>query len=374
MKSMTTTEAVDPILERMHRAADGLAAYPFKGWFYGDSIGFEGLLAASDLFGDARWSDFARGFIRGWATRAQPYREMDNTVAGRAMCLIAERTGDDVLLAAAAELAGYLRGRPTIGDGAWVSFAQAPLKEPYGGSALAPSESRLLADPGPGVYVDCLHFDPPFMVHLGRLLDDADLVNAGVAQALAYISMLQDPDTSLFYHFWLERTARPYALGWARGQGWALLGLLDVLDELPPDHPRARALLDAMRALAEAMVRLQRPDGSWSAVAQSPESGSEGSTAAFMAAGLRRGVVRGWLDREPHLPSAASAWRATLASTGDDGLLADVSAAVWSSTSDLHYHHVPKGFLVPWGQGPLLLAASSWLGPDERADTTAGRS
>ena len=37
--------------------------------------------------------------------------------------------------------------------------------------------------------------------------------------------------------------------------------------------------------------------------------------------------------------------------------LRDVSAAVWSSTVPEHYHHVPTGFVVPWGQGPLLTAA-----------------
>ena len=286
---------------------------------------------------------------------------MDNTVAGRALCLLAERHGDELLLEAGRELAHHLCARPLIGDGAFVSFSRAPLREPYGGEALPPDESELMADPGPGVYVDCLHFDPPFLVHLGVLLDDAAMVEIGASQALAYVSMLQDPDSGLFHHFWLAKTGRPYVLGWSRGQGWALLGLLDVLEHLPRQHAAWPRLMDAVRSLSVAMMRTQRPDGSWWAVAHVPASGAESSTAAFMAAGLWRAVQRGWLEPRPGLDAAKRAWAATSAATGEDGVLTGVSAAVWSSTRESHYHHVPRGFVVPWGQGPLLLAASAWL-------------
>ncbi len=359
---MKTTERPQPDLDRFRRAADSLADYDFQGWFYGDSIGFEGLLAASELFGDGRWASFARGFIRGWATCGRPYRELDNTAPGLAMCLIGERYGDEVVVQVAKDLASFLRSRPVIGDGAWVSFARAPLREPYSGAVLPAAEQTLMADPGQGVYVDCLHFDPPFFVQLGRLVGDDELVELGIGQALAYVSMLQDPASGLFHHFWLERTGQPYALGWSRGQGWALLGLLDVLRGIPDTHRSRPTVSHATRALADAMVRCQRPGGDWYAVAHMPDSGTEASTSAFMAAGLRRGIDDGVLDPETHESAAEAAWRATLSMVDDRGVLRDVSAAVWSSTADSHYHHVPKGFTVPWGQGPLLVAAARWLG------------
>ena len=49
------------------RAADALVAYPFSCWHYGDSIGFEGLLAASEILEDQRYFGFAYGFMRAWA-------------------------------------------------------------------------------------------------------------------------------------------------------------------------------------------------------------------------------------------------------------------------------------------------------------------
>ena len=65
--------------ERLRHAADVLARYRFELWKCGDSIGYEGLLPASDLLGDNRWQGFVHGAIKAWAGRAQrAFYEMDN--------------------------------------------------------------------------------------------------------------------------------------------------------------------------------------------------------------------------------------------------------------------------------------------------------
>ena len=79
--------------------------------------------------------------------------------------------------------------------------------------------------------------------------------------------------------------------------------------------------------------------------------------AAFMAAAFFRGVTMGLLPGDPYRHAAERAWRATWSAVDDAGLLRGVSAAVYSSTDPRHYHHVPRGLDVPWGQGPVLVAA-----------------
>src|SRR4051794_10503466 len=143
---------------RVRAAADRLCSYPFACWHYGDSVGFEGLLAASDVLGDGRYEGYAYGAVKHWIPRARPYRELDNTAPGRAICLLYERTGDRALLEAAQGLAAFLLARPLVEGGVFAPFERAPLREPYGGHALPPDERALLADPGPAIFVDCLHF------------------------------------------------------------------------------------------------------------------------------------------------------------------------------------------------------------------------
>jgi unsaturated rhamnogalacturonyl hydrolase len=341
---------------RTRAAGDLLTRYPFALWSYGESVGLEGLLAASSLLADPGYAGFAHGLLKGWSARATPYRAMENTIAGHALCEVFEHTGDAALVEAGRRAVDNLSARRRIG-GVFAAFEESPLDAPYGGARLPADEAALLAHPGAGVFVDCMHFDPPFFVHFGALTGDAALLDLGIDQALGHVDLLQDP-SGLFWHFWLERTERRYGLGWGRGQGWALLGLLDVLEQAPAEHGGRPRVLEAFVRLSEALRATQMPDGSWPAVAHDAQSGSESSTAAFAAAGFARGVRLGLLDASFAEP-ARRAWARVVANVDADGLLVDVSAAVRPSTHESSYRHVPKGFLVPWGQGSLLVAAQA---------------
>jgi unsaturated rhamnogalacturonyl hydrolase len=60
------------------------------------------------------------------------------------------------------------------------------------------------------------------------------------------------------------------------------------------------------------------------------------------------------------LASASRAARdAVVRSLDGAGQLREVSAAVYASTVPAHYAAVPRGYVVPWGQGPALLALLS---------------
>jgi unsaturated rhamnogalacturonyl hydrolase len=339
------------------RAADTLLDFPFACWHYGDSVGFEGLLAATDTLDDETYCAFVHGFMRAWAARAEPHRELDNTVAGHALCLVYERTGDRLLIDAAGRLAEFLTSRRRLA-GVYASFERAPLIEPYDGSALPADERALLADPGPGAFVDCMHFDPPFLVHLGIVLDDPGLVEVGAQQAIAAVDLLQDRESGIFHHFYLERTGRRYGYGWSRGQGWALLGLLDVLELLPAGHDAVGPLSGALRALARALTVTQDRSGHWPALIDEPDAFLETSGALFVAAGFARGIRLGLL--EPGLIGVAErAYAAGLRAVDEDGAVRGVSQAVWACTARGHYRQTPVGDAVPWGQGPLLVAAAA---------------
>lgn len=350
--------------------ADSLTELPYETWNFGDSVAFEALLAASDVLGDERWSAFARGWARAWASRATPYRELDCTAPGWAIVQLARRWRDGRLTEAAAGLADFLVQRPTI-RGLYRTWRHAPLRHPYGPGRLDGRAAAWVADPPPGSFLDCLHFDPPFLTALGREIGSDALVDAGVGQALAYVDVLQRAD-GLFDHFVLDGVEGTFGPGWGRGQGWAILGLLDVLDELaalgdaPPRREAAAALRSALGRLVGGMAALQRPDGHWYAVVDDDGSGDEYSTAAFMAAGFYRALRGGYVEGPAVEDAAGRAAEAVLAGIGPDGSLAEVSAAVMACTEPSHYAHVPRGFRVPWGQGPALLALAEHLTWEER--------
>ena len=340
--------------------ADQLLMHPFKGWFYGDSIGFEGLMTASDLLGDSRWSDFCHGFCRAWATRMLPFQKFDNTAPGSVMCAIVERTGDAVLRAAVLDLARHLRARRKVKDVS-VTFedTRIALVQPYGGVALSPAEQDQMAAPGAGIYLDCMHFDAPFYAHLSRLDPTGGWAQMAIAEIMGYRHLLFNADLALYRHFWLENVSRSYTDGWGRGQGWALLGLIDVVGHLPGSVAGIGAVKQAAQSLARRMVEFQREDGNWHALVHEPRSGDEASTAAFMATAFYRGMNIGLLSEEEFLGPAAKAFAAMCKNVDPRGGLRGVSAAVMSALVEEHYWHVPLAANVPWGQGPLLAAVAA---------------
>jgi unsaturated rhamnogalacturonyl hydrolase len=274
---------------------------------------------------------------------------------------IAEKNNDAQLLAGVRALADYLLERPTL-DGVFETWESSPLLTPYSGEELSPTDRALLENPPAGVFVDCLHFDPPFLVELGRVTGERRYIDVGIKQTLGYIGMLQSPK-GLFDHFALRGVAGSFGPAWGRGQGWAMLGLLEVSASLRAIGDIGENILEAIESsaarLLEAMIKLQRPDGHWFAVVTDPDSGDEFSTAAFMATALDHALTAGIIKGELAEMAQRSARAAVINSLDSEGQLREVSAAVYASTIPSHYAHVPRGYVVPWGQGPALLALLS---------------
>lgn len=354
---MTDIKLTDSLIGAV---AARLGAHDFKCWFYGDSVGFEGLIAASDMLGQPGWFNFSHGFFRAWATRMLPFRPDDNTAPGHAMCTVVERTGDAVLRKALISLARDLRARRKVGSVS-VTFEDSlrSLRTPYGGVQLSAAEAEQMKSPGPGVWLDCMHFDPPFFAHLDKIDPDQGWAETAASEILGYRDLLLDPSTGLYNHFWLETTRRSYTQGWGRGQGWALLGLIDVAEHLSERLAGASDIREEALRLARQMLDYQLPDGNWYCMVHEAESGPESSTAAFMATAFFRGMSLGLLPVQEFERPAERAYCAMEANLDAEGNLLGVSAAVMSALVQQHYWHVPLNRIVPWGQGPALTAAAA---------------
>lgn len=93
--------------ELAERVATRLLGYPWKIWFWGDSIGLEGLMAAAELTGKESFASYAHGLFKAWIAREVPRGRFDYTAPGAALLEVYERTRDCALLEAALRLAKY---------------------------------------------------------------------------------------------------------------------------------------------------------------------------------------------------------------------------------------------------------------------------
>lgn len=348
-----------PTLEAIcRRVAQRLLAYPWKMWFWGDSIGLEGLLDAADITGEREYFAFVHGLMKAWAARANQRGEWEYTAPGLALMRVHEQTGDPALLELARSHAAYLAGFRQSEGGLFIRYENAAFDRAPDIPGQPSQSGAAGRDGGPCAFVDTMHFDAPFFAALFRATREPGYARLAVDTLAAQIEVLFDRDAGLFHHFWIERTRRPNHVFWGRGNGWALLGIVRTLEALPESERNHPPLLSTLRRQAETLARLQDESGHWHTVLDQSSSYLETSIAAFVVDGFSTALRHGWIDAS-YQTTVQRALPALLRDVQPDGLLRGVSYETFPSTHSAHYCNLPRGAMVPWGQGPLLTAIRS---------------
>ena len=348
------------------KAADLLLHFPWKIWFWGDSVGFEGLLDASELTGWGKYSGFVYGVFKGWVARERFRSEFDYNLPGVALLRVCKETGDPHLLSAARRHADYLSGFRRTTSGAYMRYENAAIELPPElpiDHPDAPAARRLadrVTDGGPCIFVDSMHVDAPFFAKLYETTGEDCYRQLSLQIMSSQVELLYDAEKQLLNHFWIEKTKSPNGVAWGRGNCWGLLGLVETLEHLPEGEPATENLREVLSTIMARMAQLQCPDGGWHTILDDPDSYSETSIPAFMVPVLARSITHSWIEPDLYYPVVEAAMSFVLDHIREDGLLEGVSYETFPSTRVEHYRQMPRGAVVPWGQGPLLAALKAY--------------
>jgi rhamnogalacturonyl hydrolase YesR len=151
---------------------------------------------------------------------------------------------------------------------------------------------------------------------------------------------------------WFDPTQRRNnAIAWSRGLGWAVLGLLDLVDLL--EGRSTDEVADLAAQLLQRLAHTQGSDGNWAAVLDHAPADAETSTAAFYVAAALHPAAAGLVTVPPQsLERAMGACHRALA---DDGTYTGVTADVLPSWDIRTYEHCPTEPSA-WAQGAALRA------------------
>jgi unsaturated rhamnogalacturonyl hydrolase len=301
------------------RAAAHLLTYPFRAWGFGEGIGVRALLEAARVLGDPGYEAFTRGLFSAWLGRGGPATFEDHVAPGYELLELYERTSEPALLDAARRLAA-LHARFPVQNGVCLHRPDQPGFRRQ-------------------IWVDCMHIDGPFLARLGRITGEAAYFDRAAEAVLGYARLLQQPD-GLFRHGW-EAACGVNGQPWARGNGWALMGMIDTAAELPSGHAALPELRERIALLVAALRSTQDPCGLWHTVIDDDATYLETTLAVMVATSIPDGQMR----------SAAEA--AVLRHVDEAGELMLVSEATPVAEKRM-YATRPFG-VFPWGQGPLVL-------------------
>ncbi len=215
---------------------------------------------------------------------------IDNIAPGRNILTLFQRTGEQKYKVAADTLRQQLKDHPKTTEGAFWH------KKKY--------TNQLWLD---GVYMGM-----PFLAEYAVMFEQGEQQHHTLAEVVNEFVLtrkyLRDGKTGLYYHGWDESKQQDWAdkeTGlspefWARGMGWFMMAIVEVLDIIPPEEVDLRAPLIALAKEAAAdLIKFQDPDtGTWwqvmdkaNAVGNYRESTATAMFTYFLTKSINKGYI-----------------------------------------------------------------------------------
>lgn len=217
-----------------------------------------------------------------------------------------------------------------------------------------------LARPRPqpvSVWGDDAYMSIPFLARMGKLTGDRRYFDDAAQQVLGMNEKLRDPVTGFLAHAWYENTPYSPRFFWARANAWVLMATVELLSEMPEDHPAREKILDAYRRHVFAIVGAQSGNGMWHQLLDKSDSYLETSATAIFTYSIARGVNRGWLS-PVYAPVAQTGWQAVATHISDSGEVDGTCVGTTAAYDAVYYYNRPTDVTAMHGYGPVLLAGS----------------
>ncbi len=184
------------------------------------------------------------------------------------------------------------------------------------------------------MWLDGLYMGPPFLAQYANRFDEPALFDDVANQIILMEKHARDSKTGLLHHAWDESRQQRWAdpeTGksphfWGRAIGWYAMAVVDVLDELPVDHPKRPAIIAILDRMFTALEKVQDPKtGLWYQVLdQGTREGNylEATASCMYTYAMAKAVRKGYVD-EKFLDVARKGYTGILNElvTVDDGLV-----------------------------------------------------
>lgn len=159
------------------------------------------------------------------------------------------------------------------------------------------------------MWLDGIYMASPFLAEYSVTYNDKALMDDVVNQIITIQRHTYDPATGLNYHGWDESKQQKWANPvtgqspnfWGRSMGWYCMGIIDVLDFLPKDHPQYDTIKIIFKTAVDAMIKVQdAASGTWYQVLDKPDKKGnylESTVSCMMVCSILKGVRTGVLDK-----------------------------------------------------------------------------
>jgi unsaturated rhamnogalacturonyl hydrolase len=203
-------------------------------------------------------------------------------------------------------------------------------------------------------WCDALFMAPPVLMRMYAITGDQKYIDYMDHEWWVTYDLLYDKDEQLYFRdatFLNRKEKNGKPLFWARGNGWVLAGLAQVLEMMPKDYPTRPKYVAEFKEMSAKIASLQQADGLWKTGLLDPDSYSmsEVSGSAFYTYGMAWGMNHGMLDAKKFKPVVAKGWAGMVShiyANGRLGSIQPVGAAPDAFTASSSYVFGVGGFLL----------------------------
>lgn len=247
------------------------------------------LLAFSKLYeetGEQRYFDYIKGYYDRFiddegniSTYDIESYNIDMINAGKVLFFLYDNTGDKRYLKAADLLRSQLTDHPRTEQGGFWHKKRYPHQ----------------------MWLDGLYMGAPFYTQYIMRYEDPAQLDDVIKQFKLIEQNLYVDDTGLPRHGWDASGEQRWADNntglsphhWGRAIGWYSMAIVDVLAELPTQHPQRDWLIERFRNLVDQMAKYQHSSGAWYQLVdlgQREGNYLEGSVTSMMAYSIAKAV------------------------------------------------------------------------------------
>lgn len=203
---------------------------------------------------------------------------------------------------------------------------------------------------------DDLYMSVPFLARMGKLTGNNAYFDDAVAQIKHFTHYLWDPGAGLYVHYYYEDLQRQGVAHWGRANGWIMLAKVQLLNDLPANHPGRNEVIADLTQQILGLARYQSASGLFHQVLDRTDSYTETSCTAMFVYSIARAVNEGWLDKR-YISIAEQAWNGLVREKiTPDGQLKDVCIGTNTAADLTAYYNRPAELNDFHGWGPMIEA------------------
>ncbi len=227
-------------------------------WDY--TLGLEGLafVQLSEKTGDAKYFNYIEAYADTMINEVgeiNTYKlsnyNIDHLNPGKMLFVIYDKTHKEKYKKALDLLREQINSHPRTSEGGFWHKARYPYQ----------------------MWLDGLYMGAPFYAECIKRNHEPDSLYDDVINQFVFVARhTYDSATGLFRHAWDESHSQAWAdpvtgqasQVWGRAMGWYAMALVDVLDFIPPAHPRRDSLINILNVVAKGIRQYQDPaTGVW---------------------------------------------------------------------------------------------------------------